>query len=185
MLAATGAAIASLADAPARRGGVPRLPRRPEDNGVAPEPVATSSLARNLNVQNSAAPLPFEAEEGRLAALDALARKLRPAADSSQGGRNPVASLPLCGRDLRRHAAPAEAGCGRPLAIAEALNDAITDLVCTLRRGPRGALRYRRRSAPCFILISSTITATAGRADRGVRMAIEAFADEWNERCAI
>lgn len=132
-------------------------------------------------------PLLFETEEGRLAALDTLARKLwLGGLTNSQGRLEPrlqaLAALRrgLCGGGL----APAETWLWPPFPIADALNDAIAEL------GLAGYCAGQEELSDTVVMsILFHLDFIVDYRDRGAseteaaRMAIEAFASEWRERC--
>ena len=132
-------------------------------------------------------PLLFEAAEGRLAALDGLARKLwLGGLTNSQGTVEPrLASLAAL-RDgiFAGRLAPAASWLWPPHPLADALNDAITGL---------GLARYcagqEELSDTVLMSILFHLDFIVDYRDRGaseteaVRMAIDAFAGEWRERC--
>ncbi len=137
------------------------------------------------------APVPrsllFEAEEGRLAALDGLARKLwLGGLTNSQGRLEPrLESLLALRTGLHSgRLAPAKTWSWPPPAVADALNDAITEL------GLAGHCAGEEELADTVVMsILFHLDFIVDYRDRGaseaeaVRMAIAAFAAEWQERC--
>jgi uncharacterized protein with von Willebrand factor type A (vWA) domain len=134
-----------------------------------------------------AQPLLFEAEEVRLAALDALARKLwLGGLTNSQGGLesrlNALVAMRAglhCGRLAR-----VKAWLWPPSPIAEALNHAITGL------GLAGYCKGQEELSDSVVMsILFHLDFIVDYRDRGAgaseaaRMAIDAFAAEWQERC--
>ena len=132
-------------------------------------------------------PLLFEAEEGRLAALDALARKLwLGGLTNSQGRVEPRLGSLAALRDglVSGCLAPAATWLWPPPPLADALNYAISSL---------GLARYcagqEELSDTVLMSILFHLDFIVDYRDRGaseaeaVRMAIEAFASEWQERC--
>jgi len=129
----------------------------------------------------------FEAEEGRLAALGALARKLwLGGLTNSQGRLEPrLESLAALRTGMRSgRLAPAETWPWPPHPIADALNDAINEL------GLAGYCAGEEELADTVLMsILFHLDFIVDYRDRGAseaeaaRMAIEAFAADWRERC--
>jgi len=132
-------------------------------------------------------PLLFEGEEGRLAALDGLARKLwLGGLTNSQGCLEPrLESLAALRRGLLAgDLPPADTWLWPPLPIARPLHDAIVRLRLAAYCAGQEELSDTVLMSLLFHLdfIVDYRDRGAGNAE-AERMAIEAFAAEWQERC--